>query len=151
MSLKLLATLLIIVLHLQSSDAHWRLPHWPSNPSPNPVCANQFALVSRACSVVPIKPGGMPSVPSLLPPEEELSLQKHRRRRHHRGHRVHALRPGRPMRGRGECCRWMKELDSLCACGLLVHLPIFLLRPVHSYTVVVDKSCIVTFRCGPTV
>ncbi|KAL8510504.1 hypothetical protein ACS0TY_017355 [Phlomoides rotata] len=148
MYLKLIATLLILVLHLKSSEAQWP-PHWPlnPNPNPNPNCANQFALVNRACLLVPFRSGGTPSTPS-LPGGDEVSLHLRRRShsRHHRGHWIHAHRPETPQEG--DCCRWLKEVDSFCACALLLHLPPFLITPEHSYTIIVDEYCRVTFQCG---
>lgn len=150
MSIKLLATLLILVLQPKSPEGHW-LPHWPSGP--NPLCSNQFALVNRACLLLPgIKPG----LPSLPPREggEALSVSHgHHHRRHH-GHRLghghHELgQGGMESPAEEECCRWLKEVDSMCACDLLVHLPPFLVKPIHSYTVVVDDACSVTFHCPP--
>ncbi|KAJ4829139.1 hypothetical protein Tsubulata_011829 [Turnera subulata] len=45
------------------------------------------------------------------------------------------------------CCRWLKDVDDECVCELLVHLPSFLARPLHEYSVVADPTCNVTFSC----
>ncbi|KAF5732750.1 protein catecholamines up-like [Tripterygium wilfordii] len=46
------------------------------------------------------------------------------------------------------CCHWLTELDDECVCDMLVHLPVFLARPAHQYTIIVDDSCKVTYTCG---
>ncbi|XP_031100177.1 uncharacterized protein LOC116004325 [Ipomoea triloba] len=62
--------------------------------------------------------------------------RRHRRRHHHESD------------VQQDCCRWLKEVDDECVCDLLVHLPPFLSRPLHRYTVRVDDTCTVTFQCG---
>ncbi|KAF5731517.1 protein catecholamines up-like [Tripterygium wilfordii] len=46
------------------------------------------------------------------------------------------------------CCHWLTELADECVCDMLVHLPVFLARPAHQYTIMVDDSCNVTYTCG---
>uniref|UniRef100_A0A7N0T3K2 Uncharacterized protein n=1 Tax=Kalanchoe fedtschenkoi TaxID=63787 RepID=A0A7N0T3K2_KALFE len=46
-----------------------------------------------------------------------------------------------------ECCHWLQQIDNDCVCDVLVHLPPFLSRPLHEYTVMVDDVCNVTFAC----
>uniref|UniRef100_A0A6N2MD81 Uncharacterized protein n=1 Tax=Salix viminalis TaxID=40686 RepID=A0A6N2MD81_SALVM len=46
------------------------------------------------------------------------------------------------------CCRWLNDVDAECVCELLVHLPPFLSKPPHEYTVKIDDSCTVSYSCG---
>lgn len=45
------------------------------------------------------------------------------------------------------CCRWLKELDDECVCDLLTHLPPFLSKPSHDYSISVGQSCEITYHC----
>uniref|UniRef100_A0A453AVF2 Bifunctional inhibitor/plant lipid transfer protein/seed storage helical domain-containing protein n=2 Tax=Aegilops tauschii TaxID=37682 RepID=A0A453AVF2_AEGTS len=47
-----------------------------------------------------------------------------------------------------DCCRWLKEVEPGCVCESLLHLPMFLVKPQHKYTLRVGKTCEVTYRCG---
>ncbi|KAJ4727511.1 putative Tetratricopeptide repeat-like superfamily protein [Melia azedarach] len=62
--------------------------------------------------------------------------------RHGHGHRHRSTPEER------NCCRWLKEVDPECVCDLLVRLPVFLARPVHAYSVIVDGACNVTYTCS---
>lgn len=123
----------------------------PPPAPPRPLCASQFALVNYACSMLPynpaapVPPPSPPSPDSPPPPDDDESLQRHGHRHGHRHRhgRVHEETP------EGEsCCRWLKQVDNECVCDLLVRLPVFLARPVHTYTVIVDESCNVTYACS---
>ncbi|OAY49673.1 kininogen-1 [Manihot esculenta] len=46
-----------------------------------------------------------------------------------------------------KCCRWLNELDDECVCDLLVRLPPFLSRPLHTFNVYLDETCNVTYAC----
>ncbi|KAL6505120.1 hypothetical protein OROGR_024937 [Orobanche gracilis] len=121
------------------------LPHHPHPLSPPakkpPLCAAQYALVNRACSTLPyewIPPPSPPSRPApISPPKGREGGPRHGLRHVHN-----------ETAAQEDCCRWLKEVDDVCVCELLVHLPTFLTRPAHNYTVVVDEACEVTFRCG---
>ncbi|XP_030545903.2 annexin B11 [Rhodamnia argentea] len=137
---------------------------------PKPLCAPQFALVNQACSMImpmPVPPPAPPSPPlpppGPLPPppcpnDESEHGHGHGHGHHHHHHHCHGHRHhhrhrhGQPWREPSpveqDCCKWLKEVDSECVCDLLVHLPSFLARPIHDYTVIVGDSCNVTYACG---
>lgn len=142
-TLQLLVTLVLLVLY-PKAESIW-VPNHPLPPiNLPPLCASQFALANRACAVLPYTPVPPPSPPSPPSPEGPESRHHHR---HGHGHR-HSRHRHRETHAEEDCCRWLKEVDDVCVCELLVHLPPFLTRPVHNYTVVVDDSCEVTFACG---
>lgn len=148
LALKLLATI-IILLSCQPKEAkpQWSFPR--PQITPRPLCATQFALVNSACSMLPYMQVPPPSPPS--PPAPPVS-HHHYRLRHSRRHR-HSHHRHEPASSGGSpveetCCRWLKEIDSVCVCELLVYLPSFLTRPVHNYTVAVEDLCEVNFQCG---
>ncbi|KAL1559683.1 hypothetical protein AAHA92_09998 [Salvia divinorum] len=123
-ALKLLAaTILILALYPTSLQAQWQ---------PRPLCVSQLALVNGACGQLPYAP---------LPPSGEAESEQHR---HHRQRREGHVETAKEE----ECCRWLKEVDNVCMCDLLVHLPPFLTRPVHEYKVVVYDSCELSFSCA---
>ncbi|CAN4091587.1 unnamed protein product [Withania somnifera] len=113
---------------------------------PSPLCPSQFALVNHACSLLSFLPVPPPSPLSpsltLAPPAPPGPPERRHRRKHarHHGYRETPVEEN--------CCRWMKQVDSLCVCDLLVRLPLFLSRPVHQYTVMIDPSCNITFECS---
>ncbi|XAR58526.1 hypothetical protein NMG60_11013957 [Bertholletia excelsa] len=114
----------------------------------SPLCLSQFALANHACSLVPFSPVPPPSPPSPSPPDDAWHGHGHgHRHRHGHGHRHRHRHHHHETAIEEDCCRWLKEMDSSCVCHLLVHLPAFLARPVHQYTVVVDEQCEVTFDC----
>ncbi|KAE8732525.1 hypothetical protein F3Y22_tig00001849pilonHSYRG00008 [Hibiscus syriacus] len=110
---------------------------------PRPLCASQFNIVNYAC-------GGLPLSPFSPPPSRRnthsSSSSSHSRRSSSRRHR-------RRHRQRGEdrqdyCCQWLRQVDNECVCDVLAHLPPFLSRPNHHYTVTVGNTCIIRFPCG---
>lgn len=115
---------------------------------PRPLCASQFALASYACSLIPFTP--LPPQPPSPPSPPDFLGHSHGRGHSHRHRHRHGHGHGH---GRHEtpaeesCCRWLKQLDSQCVCDLLVHLPNFLSRPAHEYTVIVGDACEVNFSC----
>ncbi|KAG6429153.1 hypothetical protein SASPL_107195 [Salvia splendens] len=138
MAMKLLAATILIV-SLSTSQAHWH----PRRPTP--LCVSQLAIVNRACGRLPYARVNPPSLPS--PPAREGEGEVESGHHHHHHHR-------QPREGyvetaqEGECCRWVKEVDTECVCDLLVHLPPFMTRPLHEYKVIVDDSCEVSFSCA---
>ncbi|XVF72452.1 hypothetical protein PTKIN_Ptkin12aG0122500 [Pterospermum kingtungense] len=129
------------------------LPQMPEQKiSRRPLCPNQFALANYACSMVPFVPFPPASPPPALPSPPPPGLEHrngHRRhgQRHRHGHR-HSHRP--PYHETPEqryCCQWLKQVDTECVCDILVHLPVFLSKPSHRYTMVVDEACILTYWC----
>lgn len=106
---------------------------------PHPLCRSQIALVNFACAMVPVLP--MPQSP---PPPEDGDGHRHRHRRRHRHRHRHVSRETPEQR---YCCEWLRQMDSLCVCEILYHLPPFLWKPNHKYTIVVDDECSVTFLC----
>ncbi|KAE8686140.1 hypothetical protein F3Y22_tig00111084pilonHSYRG00043 [Hibiscus syriacus] len=103
----------------------------------HPICRSQIALVNFACAMVPILP-----MPQSEDGDEGSGSHRHRHRhRHKHKHGVHE-RPEQRY-----CCQWLKQIDSLCVCEILVHLPPFLWKLNHKYTVVVDEKCSVTYLC----
>ncbi|CAI9781159.1 unnamed protein product [Fraxinus pennsylvanica] len=141
-SLKFILCSVLLVLYPRT-ESQW-VPRPPTLPiNPPPLCASQYALVSHACATLPF---------TALPPPSRLSSSsqsdhsshRHRHRHEHRHQRNGHKEAG----GENDCCRWLRELDNVCVCDLLTHLPPFLIRPVHNYTVIVDETCNVTFQCG---
>ncbi|XWS46793.1 hypothetical protein CRYUN_Cryun14cG0098700 [Craigia yunnanensis] len=128
-----------------------KLPLMPVQISqPRPLCATQLALLNNACAKVPLVPLPPPStttppaLPSPLPPESGNRNGHRHGHRHGHGHR-HERQETPEQRS---CCRWLKAVDVDCVCNILVHLPAFLSRPNHRYTVVVDETCSFTYSCG---
>lgn len=122
-------------------------------PPPRPLCASQLALANYACSMLPYSPAlpvTPPSPPSPEvpppPPDDDESVQSSHGHRHGHRHRHRGSHEETPEEE--SCCRWLKQVDNECVCDLLVRLPVFLARPVHKYTVIVDDSCNVTYSCS---
>ncbi|TQD92809.1 hypothetical protein C1H46_021584 [Malus baccata] len=128
----------------------------PLFPPVRPLCASQFALANYACSILPFTPMPPPTPPPPPPPspphddgQEEQHGHGHghdhgHRHVHHRHrHHVHESIPAED-----NCCRWLTQLDNQCVCELLAHLPNFLVRPAHVYSVVIGETCTVTYTCG---
>lgn len=110
---------------------------------PRPLCASQFALAGYACALIPFRP----SPPPTPPPTNDKDGQ----RQEHNHHRAHGHRDEpdpRPTAEEENCCRWLKQLDSECVCDVLLHLPNFLDRPIHKYSVIVGDACTVSYTCG---
>ncbi|GER26532.1 ubiquitin carboxyl-terminal hydrolase family protein [Striga asiatica] len=122
--LRVLPFLLLVLLHPKPTAQK----KWPV--SIPPLCDAQYGLVNSACRSLPACPWAPPGPqalgPSPLGPQAQNSTADEEK-----------------------CCRWLREVDNACVCGLLVPLPAFLSRPAHNYTVVVEGVCEVTFRCGP--
>lgn len=134
---KIVLIAVFLVLHPSGSRSQW------VNNQPSPLCPSQFALVNHACLSLPVLPMPPPSPPLSLPPPPPPSPSERRHRHRHGRHHGH-----QETLVEENCCRWMKQIDSECVCDLLVHLPPFLSRPVHQYTVMIDPSCNITFECG---
>ncbi|XP_042022922.1 uncharacterized protein LOC121770213 isoform X1 [Salvia splendens] len=140
-----LAALLLLVLY-PKAECQW-LHHHPLPPSHRPpLCAEQFALANGACSglpYTPLPPPTPPAPPAPIPTEGDHPLHRHGGHHNH-GHRHHMHKE---TSAEADCCRWLKQVDNICICSLLVHLPEFLARPAHNYTVYVDESCEISFSC----
>ncbi|WOG83703.1 hypothetical protein DCAR_0102880 [Daucus carota subsp. sativus] len=110
---------------------------------PTPLCDAQIAVASSACSMMPfstIPPPTPLSLDSPSPsPESPPPSHRHRHRHRHPGHRQTPVEH--------ECCHWVRAIDSVCVCNLLVYLPVFLSKPAHRYTVITDPSCNVAYTC----
>ncbi|KAK6940849.1 hypothetical protein RJ641_030380 [Dillenia turbinata] len=138
----------------------WPRPKPEPEPEPwsssRPLCLSQFALVNHACSALPVTPIDPPD-----PQGFELESDQHEhhnnrddhegRHRHQHGHHSHShshrhRHHTSPIED--DCCKWLKEVDSICVCELLVHLPPFLTMPAHAYSITVDDTCRVTFTCS---
>ncbi|KAI3979858.1 hypothetical protein MKX01_042512 [Papaver californicum] len=133
---------------------------FPSAPRP-PLCISEFALVNQACSMVPIRSGppqmpyiGQPSLPLAPPPpppprhyrdDDNERDRDDEHRRHHR-HQIHH-RSAHQTSVNLNCCKWLKELDTSCICGLMVRLPRFLIRNRHGFSIIVEDTCDVSFNC----
>ncbi|CAK9151048.1 unnamed protein product [Ilex paraguariensis] len=130
---KLAFFMAFLVLNLKTECQRVQLPPI----APRPLCISQFALVNHACAALPFNTGAPPSRPS--PPPSSFSPPEHEHRhRHAHGHRHHGHRETTIEQN---CCQWLKDVDNECVCDLLLHLPPFLSRPIHQYTVMVDDSC----------
>ncbi|KAL0435766.1 UNVERIFIED_CONTAM: hypothetical protein Sradi_0284500 [Sesamum radiatum] len=154
-TLQLVLTLMLLVLY-PTAESKW-IPHHPlPRVDPPPLCASQLALVNHACAMLPY---------TRVPPPSPLTPDS--RHHHHHGHdhghghdhdhdhghghghgHRHSKHGHKETTIEEDCCRWLKELDDVCVCELLVRLPPFLTRPVHNYTVGVDDICNITFACG---
>ena len=121
----------------------------PTFPTLRPLCLSQFALVNHACSILPYTPTPPPAPPSPATPVDAhppCPNKTSHRHGHHRRH-SHSSCNSHISAAEDECCRWLKEVDAKCVCDLLVHLPVFLAKPAHNYTVVVSDDCSVTYQC----
>ncbi|KZV43096.1 hypothetical protein F511_04488 [Dorcoceras hygrometricum] len=123
----------MLSMHYPKAESQW-IPLPPKSVGPTPLCSSQLALVSHACTLVVYTPAS--------PPTASVETLRH----HEHNQSSQGLVEGSP--AETECCRWLKELDDVCVCDLLVHLPQFLTKPVHSYTIAIDNTCDVTFSCG---
>ncbi|XP_042488899.1 uncharacterized protein LOC122069033 [Macadamia integrifolia] len=134
--------------------------------SPRPLCMSQFALVNHACSLLPFR-YRIPHLPvtkdagheqvqvQQKKQEDQAQLEgecdhehghEHENResvRHRHSHRHHHEHLDVEV----DCCRWLKEIDTICVCEVLFHLPPFLQAPKHSYTVSVGEECEITYPC----
>ncbi|KAB2003444.1 hypothetical protein ES319_D11G132200v1 [Gossypium barbadense] len=125
-----------------------KLPQRPQLMAPpRPLCASQFSLVNYACAALPLTPFSPP------PPRNRNHSRSRSRSRSRsnsrRRSRKHRRRHGhRETEMQSYCCQWLKQVDTECVCDVLVHLPTFLSRPNHQYTVVVDDTCTVNYSCG---
>lgn len=126
------------------------VPQWPdvqklSPPGRRrpPLCSNLFALANYACAMVPFRPAlpSPPATPELGYHRNERSPHGHMHSRHNHTHRYQETSE------QSYCCLWLKQVDTECVCDILVRLPIFLSKPVHQYSVVVDETCTVTYSC----
>lgn len=155
MALKILATfLLLLTLYPTNPQGQW-LPHrppphplpLPQPESPKPLCVSQLALVNRACTLLPYA-----QVPPPAPPSPELGEGGEEESggggHHHHHHNHHRGDGYMETPEEEECCRWLKQVDTVCVCDLLVHLPPFMTRPLHEYKVIAHDSCEVTFECA---
>ncbi|KAM6558615.1 uncharacterized protein LOC115709501 [Cannabis sativa] len=135
----LLIFILIVVLKIEG-----KLSGPQTGITPRPVCASQFALANYACSMIPYSPlpPPAPSTPSLDANHHHGRHRRGGRGGHRHRHRHHGTQE------EDDCCRWLYEIDTDCVCDMLVHLPNFLSRPVHEYTLVVGDTCNVTYTCG---
>ncbi|KAK4355541.1 hypothetical protein RND71_024512 [Anisodus tanguticus] len=141
---KIVLIVVFLVLHPSGSKSQW-----VTNQPTRPLCPSQFALVNHACSLLPfvgVPPPSPPSPPPPSPPPPSPPSPPERRHRHRHRHVRHHVHKETPVEE--DCCRWLKQVDIECVCDLLVRLPLFLSRPVHQYTVMVDPSCNATFQCG---
>ncbi|KAL6563838.1 hypothetical protein OROGR_002797 [Orobanche gracilis] len=168
-ALKLLLSVLLMLLY-PKTESHW-LPHRPHIPlgqvrrpipiipttplvprpvpinHTTPLCESQFALANSGCAMIPY---------AAVSPSSPLSRHHHHRHHHSHGHNhnhnhshSHQSYAGNTtVTSTEECCRWLKEVDNICVCNVLLRLPAFLFKPAHNYTVMVNSTCEVTFQCG---
>ncbi|XP_074368311.1 uncharacterized protein LOC141708540 [Apium graveolens] len=155
---KIALLIMFLVLSPKIECQIWLQP--PVSPlppiQPTPLCASQFALANHACAMlpyIPIPPPSPPIVRDTSPPvtsdsdaPESSPTPSHRHRHRHSHSHSNPLPHQTPVAQ--ECCRWLQQIDSGCVCDLLVRLPVFLAKPVHQYTVTVDRSCAVTYSCS---
>ncbi|KAK1352621.1 hypothetical protein POM88_053052 [Heracleum sosnowskyi] len=118
---------------------------------PTPLCDAQIAVASRACSMMPFSIVPPPSPPSLLseelpsPSPDSPPSPSHRYGHRHRPRHNHEVPSQTPVEQ--ECCHWVRAIDSVCVCNLLVYLPVFLSKPAHTYTVITDPFCNIAYTC----
>ncbi|GLU07517.1 hypothetical protein SLE2022_244730 [Rubroshorea leprosula] len=134
------------------------------------LCTSQFAVANHACAFLPVVP--LPTAAHLRSPPSQSPLppsphgghnhghrhgpppddgghhihEHHHRRRH--GHRHGHVYRYKETTEEDNCCKWLKTIDNECVCAVLAHLPPFLSRPIHNYTVHVDDSCDISFLCA---
>lgn len=120
-----------------------------SLPPPRPLCSSQYVLVNYACSMLPYSPR-QSVLGSIASPSPEAGEHKEHDHKHGHGHGHRHRHRGRHQETpqERECCRWLREMNVECVCDLLVHLPSFLTKPFHNYTVIVDETCAITFPCA---
>ncbi|KAK4441692.1 hypothetical protein Salat_0504100 [Sesamum alatum] len=119
---------------------------WVPNPpiDPNtPLCASQFALANRACSLLPYTsvPPPAPPAPPAGPQPGYCRRREHEHEHEHEHGHVHWRERRRPARG---MLPVVEEVDNACVCEVLLYLPSFLTRPLHNYSVSSTKTCDVT-------
>lgn len=153
---KIALFIMFLALSPKIESQMWMQP--PMSPLPpiqsTPLCASQFALANHACAMLPynrVPPPSPPPVRDTSPPDtsdgpESSPSPSHRHRHRHRHSHERPQDQTTPVAQ--ECCRWLQQIDSGCVCDLLVRLPVFLAKPVHQYTVTVDRSCSVTYSCS---
>ncbi|XP_039005767.1 uncharacterized protein LOC120133194 [Hibiscus syriacus] len=95
-----------------------------------PICVSQISILNYACGGLPLSPFPPPSHHRK---GRGRSSCKHRRRRRHGQHR----RSDR----QNYCCQWLRQVDNECVCDVLAHLPAFLSRPNHQYTIPIGDTC----------
>lgn len=154
---KIVLFIVFLVLSPKIECQIWMQPTAPMAPlppiQPTPLCASQFALANHACAMLPFNPVSPPSPPypqAVPPPFTESDAPESSPTPSHRHRHRHSRRDTPPQQTpvELECCRWLQQIDSGCVCDLLVRLPVFLAKPVHQYTVRVDRSCSVTYSCS---
>ncbi|MCL7042935.1 hypothetical protein MKW94_027803 [Papaver nudicaule] len=100
------------------------------------LCKAQFALANQACK----------SLPQHGRSSDRGSHDHNNQHQYTRGsrqqHRRHNL-----SQQETDCCRWVKQIDAACVCGVLSRMPVFMWKPKHKYMVNVHESCTVTFNC----
>ncbi|XP_074347351.1 uncharacterized protein LOC141686200 [Apium graveolens] len=143
-NLKLTSFLLFLVMNPKIECFPIRPPLAPIVPTP--LCDAQIAVASSACSMMPFSTFPPPSplsqdlpAPSPNSPPSPLHRSRHR---HSHGHVVHSQTPAEQ-----ECCHWVRAIDNECVCNVLVHLPVFLSKPTHTYNVITDPSCNIAYTC----
>ncbi|MBA0860369.1 hypothetical protein Goshw_016935 [Gossypium schwendimanii] len=123
-----------------------KLPQRPQLMAPpRPLCASQFSLVNYACAALPLTPFSPPPPRNRNHSRSRSRSRSNSRRRSRKHRRRHGHREAEMQ---SYCCQWLKQVDTECVCDVLVHLPTFLSRPNHRYTVVVDDTCTVNYSCG---
>lgn len=137
------------------------IPKIQSQSNVPPVCITQFAQLNRACAFLPYTPpsppdddgdddhGRMDNVTnqSLVDDDDGDDHHNHHRHRHHHHHRHRHSQGHRASDAEDDCCTMLNEVDDVCVCSLLLRLPLFLSKPEHDYTVIVNDECEVTFEC----
>ncbi|CAK7350983.1 unnamed protein product [Dovyalis caffra] len=93
---------------------------------------------SRSAPAIPLS--SLPTLtnsPSPPSPDDGGELRERHRENHHHRESIEE-----------DCCKWLEALDIECVCGLLHnHLPVFLSKPAHEYTLYVSGSCNITYAC----
>ncbi|KAE8693771.1 hypothetical protein F3Y22_tig00110794pilonHSYRG00222 [Hibiscus syriacus] len=104
--------------------------------SPRPICVSQISILNYACGGLPLSP---------FPPPSHHRNSHGRSSRKHRHRRRHGQRRSDRQ---NYCCQWLRQVDDECVCDVLAHLPPFLSRPNHQYSIAIGDTCTIRFSCG---
>ncbi|XP_058197467.1 ARS-binding factor 1-like isoform X3 [Rhododendron vialii] len=141
------------------------IPKIQSQSNGPPVCITQLAQLNRACAFLPYTPPDAPPSPpdddgdddhgrmdnvtnqSLVDDDDGDDHHRHHHHHHHHHHRHRHSQGRRASDAEDDCCTMLNEVDAVCVCSLLLRLPLFLSKPEHNYSVIVNDECEVTFEC----
>ncbi|GMI66541.1 hypothetical protein HRI_000323400 [Hibiscus trionum] len=142
-SMVIMAIFFLFSLFILAMPSNLPMPRVSAPPSP--LCASQINIVNFACGGLPLSP--------FSPPPPRRDSHGGRNSHGHSRRRSSSHRHRRRHRQRGSdrqdyCCQWLRQVDNECVCDVLAHLPPFLSRPNHHYTLAIGDTCTIRFSCG---